>query len=52
MPIVQKKSNGQFVVTIDKGLAEAMELESAEVEWTVQSQNTLQMSVVARDADD
>lgn len=45
---IQQKSNGQFVVTIDKGLAEAMDLAGAEAEWSVDSRNKLSLQIEER----
>ena len=49
---IQERSNGQFVVTVDKSLAEAMDLGGAEAEWSVESGDRLSLKVVERDTDD
>lgn len=50
---IQQKSNGQYVVTIDKKLAEAMNLAGAEAEWNLVSRNALELRVTERaDNDD
>lgn len=38
---VQKKANGQYVITIPREFAEAMDLEGERVEWSVESRNRL-----------
>ena len=48
MPKVQLKSNGQYVVTVDKGLADAMDLAGADVEWSVASRNKLELQITSR----
>lgn len=45
MPKIQKKSNGQYVVTIDKGLGDAMDLEAEDADWKVKSSNTLELTI-------
>lgn len=45
---IQQKSNGQYVVTIDKKLADAMNLAGAEAEWEVESKNALTLRVNER----
>lgn len=50
---IQRKSNGQYVVTLDKQLAEAMSLEGGEeADWEVASRNSLKLSITERDPDD
>lgn len=39
-------SNGQYKVTVPKGIAEAMELEGKRLDWKVKSGSTLEVSVV------
>lgn len=39
---VSKGKNGQYKVTIPKGLAEAYDLEGAELEWKAKSGDTLE----------
>lgn len=43
---VQKKKNGQFVVTIPRGLGESMSLEGERVSWKVVSSKSLKLEVV------
>lgn len=45
---IQRKSNGQYVVTIDKSLAQAMDLAGAEADWEVESRNALTLRVSER----
>ena len=52
MPKVQLKSNGQYVVTVDKGLANAMDLAGADVEWSVASRNKLELQITSRGDDE
>jgi antitoxin component of MazEF toxin-antitoxin module len=43
---IQRKSNGQTVVTIPEGLASALKLEGGEqAEWTVQSGSALRLDI-------
>jgi len=46
MAKVQKKPNNQYVVTIDKGLADAMDLDGEEIQYEVKSQNRIEMKIV------
>ncbi len=39
-------SNGQYKVTVPKGIAEAMELEGKRLDWKVKSGSTLEVTVV------
>jgi len=43
---VSKGSNGQYKVTIPKGVAEAMGLDGKRLEWKVKSASSLEVSVV------
>ncbi len=46
MPVIQRKSNGQYVVTIDQSLAEAFDLEGGEdAEWSVESASALRLDI-------
>jgi len=51
MVTIQEKSNGQFVVTVDKGIAEAMNLSGADANWKVKSGNTLELQIKERPSD-
>ena len=42
----------QYRTTVPKGLAEAMRLDGAKIEWEVSSADSLKVSVVAREEDD
>ena len=42
---IQRKSNGQFVVTIDKSLGEAMDLEGESATWEVDSKHALRLRI-------
>lgn len=52
MPKIQLKSNGQYVVTIDKGIGDAMNLAGAEAEWSIESGNKLSLQIVERANDE
>lgn len=39
-------SNGQYKVTVPKGIAEAMELEGKRLDWKVKSGSSLEVTVV------
>ena len=39
-------ANGQYKVTVPKGIAEAMQLEGKRLDWKVKSGNSLEVSVV------
>ncbi|MFC6964933.1 hypothetical protein [Halocatena marina] len=43
---VSKGANGQYKVTIPKGLAEAMDLEGKSLDWSVKSAHALEVRVV------
>jgi len=43
---VSQGSNGQYKVTIPKGVADAMDLDGERLEWKVKSGNTLEAAVV------
>ena len=43
---VTKGSNGQYKVTIPKGIADAMELDCQKIKWKVKSGNTLEVTIV------
>lgn len=43
---VSKGANGQYKVTIPKGLAEAMRLEGKTLSWEVKSSEALEVRVV------
>lgn len=45
---VQEKSNGQVVVTIDRGIADAMGLVGADISYNVESRDRLSMTVQQR----
>lgn len=45
---VSKGANGQYKVTIPKGLAEAMDLDGETLEWKVKSSSALEVRVVDR----
>jgi len=42
----QPGANGQYKVTVPKGIAEAMALDGQRLEWKVKSGNTLEVTVV------
>ena len=39
-------ANGQYKVTVPKGIAEAMDLEGKRVEWTIKSGSALEVKIV------
>ncbi|WP_199240758.1 hypothetical protein [Halorubrum sp. SP3] len=43
---VSQGANGQYKVTVPKGLAEAMELDGKRLEWKVKSGSSLEVTVV------
>jgi len=43
---VHQGANGQFKTTVPKGLAEALDLDEARVEWTVVSGSKLEVKVL------
>lgn len=43
---VSKGANGQYKVTVPKGLAEAMDLERKRLDWKIKSGSTLEVTVV------
>lgn len=43
---VNQGQNGQYKTTVPKGLAEALDLDGATVEWKVKSGSTLEVSRV------
>jgi len=43
---VSQGSNGQYKVTVPKGVAEAMNLDGKRLEWKVKSGSTLEAKVV------
>lgn len=45
MPKIQKKKNGQYVVTVNKGIGDGLDLEGAEADWNIKSRNTLELQV-------
>lgn len=49
---VTQNENGQYQVTVPKGLGDAMQLAGAKVEWAVDSQNALNVRVVERGESD
>ena len=48
---IQKKKNGQYVVTVPRGIAQGMNLENAKVDWNMKSANRLELDI-ERDMDD
>jgi hypothetical protein len=42
---VNEESNGQYRVTVPKGIADAMELGGERLEWKVKSATTLEVTV-------
>lgn len=42
---VSQGANGQYKVTVPKGVAEAMELDGERLEWRVKSASTLEATV-------
>lgn len=49
---IQQKSNGQYVVTIPRGIGDAMNLSGAKADWNVESRDRLSLTVEERDTDD
>lgn len=43
---VSKGSNGQYKVTIPKGLAEAMDLDGKRLEWKIKSSEAFEVRIV------
>ena len=43
---VSQGANGQYKVTIPKGLAEAMDLDGKRLEWKVKSGSSLEVTVI------
>lgn len=43
---VSQGSNGQYKVTVPKGVAEAMELDGKRLDWKVKSGSTVEVTVV------
>lgn len=43
---VSQGSNGQYKVTVPKGIAEAMDLDGKRLDWKVKSGSTLEVAVV------
>lgn len=43
---VSQGSNGQYKVTVPKGIAEAMSLNGKRLEWEIKSGSTLEVAVV------
>lgn len=53
MTKLQKRKNGQFVVTVPKNIAEAYELEGGEdFEWKVKSRNKIEVQIKGGDSRD
>ena len=42
---VHQAANGQYRVTVPKGIGEAMDLDGKRVEWTIASSQKLEMEV-------
>jgi len=42
---IQKKKNGQYVVTVPRGIAQGMNLENAEVDWNMKSRNRIELDI-------
>lgn len=42
---VNQGSNGQYKVTVPKGIAEAMSLDGKRLEWDIKSGTTIQLNV-------
>ena len=49
---VSLNANGQYQTTIPKGLAQAMDLAGAQLEWSVASATRLEASIVASGNDE
>ncbi len=43
---VSKGANGQYKVTVPKGLAEAMEMEGKRLDWRVKSGSKLEVTIL------
>lgn len=43
---VSRGANGQYKVTIPKGIAEAMDLDGQKLDWKVKSGNSLEVKIV------
>ncbi|MBX0322929.1 hypothetical protein EGH21_07800 [Halomicroarcula sp. F13] len=43
---VSQGSNGQYKVTVPKGVAEAMQLDGKRLDWKVKSGSTLEVTIV------
>lgn len=43
---VSQGANGQYKVTIPKGLAEAMRLDGKRLEWSIKSGKSLEVTIV------
>lgn len=42
---VSQGTNGQYKVTVPKGIAEAMDLDGKRLDWKIKSGNTLEVTV-------
>lgn len=49
---VSQNKNGQYQVTVPRGLADAMNLDGAQVEWSVESGDRVSIRVVSRTSGD
>jgi len=43
---VSQEANGQYKVTVPKGLAEAMDLDGKRLDWKVKSGSSLEVTVI------
>lgn len=43
---ISQGSNGQYKVTVPKGIADAMDLDGKRIDWKVKSGSTLEVTVV------
>ena len=43
---ISQGANGQYKVTIPKGLGDALDLKNKKVDWSVKSGSTLEMRIV------
>jgi hypothetical protein len=43
---VSRGSNGQYKVTVPKGIAEAMDMEGKRLDWSIKSGSRLEVEVV------
>lgn len=43
---VSQGTNGQYKVTVPKGIAEAMDLDGKRLDWKVKSGSTLEVAVI------